>query len=114
MLFVINTSFVFCFYIKNVSAGDIACSEYISILTVGTEDPHPSTSLISSSNNTTLIIETTTDDNDNAVSNITRVTITQNEPVHLKRFNLLQRFMDRFLCLARLLYFFLPFTLQKH
>jgi len=102
MLFTINTSFIFCFYIKNALAGDITHSEYTSILTVGTEDVHPPTS----SSNNSPITKTTTDDNGNTVSDITRVTTTQNEPVRLKRFDLLQRFIDHFPCLARLIYLF--------
>lgn len=105
MLFTINTSFIFCFYIKDALAGDITHSEYTSILTVGTKNTHPPTSPTSSSNNP-FTTQITTDDNGNIVSNVTQVITTQNEPSHLKRFNLLQRFIDRFPRLARLLYLF--------
>ena len=103
--FTVNTSFIFCCYIKNVVAEDITHSEYTSILTVGVEDALPSIPSISSSNSSSTG-KTITDYESNTSSDTLQVTSAKDNSVHLTQFNFLQRLIERFPHLTLLLYLF--------
>jgi hypothetical protein len=160
MFIIVNTAFIFYFYIENALAGDIFVSEYKSYLSVGTMGTPPSPA--PKSNNLPIVMAngpycaavnqniffdgsrsydpdgiiinykwdfgdnsngsgvnpnhtyskvgkytitlTVADDNGDTASGTAQVTIARSKSVHLLRFCFLQRVIDRFLRLARLLY----------